>query len=221
MLVKPRVRKAKTIKQIVISPNNTKLGKIPSFSLPAITSCPGATTWCAGKCYADKVARIYKNAAKSYETNFVAARSNKDFPLLLDTELATLYNKGTRVFRMHVAGDFYDVKYIYDWVNIAKSNPGIMFYGYTRSWSVPNMLVHLEALRCLPNVILFASTDIATIGTAPKGWREAYAGDFPPLKVVKPKMIMCLEQAGKLPTCDVCKLCFNPKSTVDIYFKTH
>ena len=220
---KPIVKKKKykKLKAIAVSPNNTKLGKIPSFSLPAISSCPGATSWCTSKCYADKISRIYKNAAKAYLKNFHAAKSNKDFVSLMNTELDVLRKKGNRVFRMHVSGDFYDVKYIYDWVNIAKLNPDMQFYGYTRSWSVPGMLSHLEALRCLPNVILFASTDIATTSSIPTGWREAFAGDFPPLNLVKPKMIMCLEQAGKLPTCDACKLCFNTKSTVDIYFKTH
>jgi hypothetical protein len=218
-LVKPKRVKTKVIKTIIISPNNTKLGKIPSFSLPAISSCPGATTWCASKCYADKVARIYKNAAKSYETNFNATKNNKDFVLLMNTELVKLSNKGINIFRFHVSGDFYDVKYVYDWVNIAKSNPNMQFYGYTRSWSISNMLPHLEALRSLPNVILFASTDTATMGNIPNGWREAYAGDSKPGGT--PKMVFCLEQAGKLSTCDQCKLCFNTKSTVNIYFKTH
>lgn len=217
-LVKPKRVKTKAIKTIIISPNNTKLGKIPSFSLPAIDSCPGATTWCKSKCYADKVARIYKNAAKSYETNMIAT-SNISFVSLMNTELAKLTAKGVKVFRMHVAGDFYDVKYIYKWANIIKANPSIMFYGYTRSWSIPNMLPHLELLRGLQNVILFASTDTTTVGKVPSGWREAYAADNPLTN--KPKMIACLEQAGKVTSCDQCKICFNTKSTVNIYFKTH
>jgi hypothetical protein len=218
-LVKPKRVTAKVVKTIIISPNNTKLGKIPSFSLPAISSCPGATSWCSGKCYADKVSRIYKNAAKSYQTNFEAAKNNKDFVLLVNTELSKLSNKGIKTFRFHVSGDFFDVKYIHNWVSIAKTNPNMMFYGYTRSWSIPNMLPHLETLRGLQNVILFASTDMSTTQPIPTGWREAYAGDAQPLW--KPKMVFCLEQAGKLSTCDTCKLCFNPKSTINIYFKTH
>lgn len=217
-LVKPKRVTTKVIKTIIISHSNTKLGKIPSFSLPAITSCPGRTTWCSNKCYADKIARIYKNAAKSYEINFNATRSNKDFVLLMNSELNILSKKGCNTFRFHVSGDFYDVAYIHDWINIVKSNPAIMFYGYTRTWSIPNMLPHLEALRCLPNVILFASTDSSTFGNAPIGWREAYAGNA---KLNGKKMITCLEQAGKVPTCDKCRLCFNFKSTLNIHFKPH
>ena len=217
-LVKPRRVKTKVIKTIIISPSNTKLGKIPSFSLPAITSCPGKTVWCSKLCYADKVSRIYKNAAKSYETNLIAT-STSTFVSDMNVELGNLTKKGVKVFRWHVSGDMKDCKYIYDWVNIVKANPSMTFFGYTRSWSIPNLLPHLEVLRCLPNVILFASTDISTIGTIPSGWREAYASDTMPTN--KPKMIFCLEQAGKLDTCDKCKICFNQSSTINIYFKTH
>ena len=217
-LVKPKRVTTKAIKYIIISPNNTKLGKIPSFSLPAITSCPGRTTWCSTLCYADKISRIYKNAAKSYQTNYTAAQYKQNFVQHMNTEILKLYNKGIKVFRMHVSGDFYDVKYIHNWVSIANANPNMMFYGYTRSWSIPNMLSHLEALRGLHNVILFASTDDTTVGNVPAGWREAYAGS------VKPngkKMVTCLEQAGKVATCDKCKICFNTKSNLNIHFKPH
>lgn len=212
-----KVKKAKIVKRVVISPNNTKLGKIPSFSLPAISSCPGRTTWCSNLCYADKVARIYKNAAKSYETNMMATTA-VDFVTLMNDEITKLVNKGIKTFRIHVSGDFYDVKYIYRWVSIIQSNPEVMFYGYTRSWSVDNLLPHLETLRCLPNVILFASTDDTTIGGIPPGWREAFASDTKPNGK---KMVTCLEQAGKVATCDKCRICFNPKSNLNIHFLPH
>jgi len=217
MITVTKRKKIKIVKEIIISPNNTKLGKIPSFSLPAITSCPGKTQWCSTLCYADKIARIYKNAAKSYETNFDTAQFNLDFVDLMNAELLKLTKKGITTFRIHVSGDFYNVKYIYNWIKIIKANPHITFYGYTRSWSVPHMLSHLEALRSLQNVILFASTDGTTCNDVPNGWREAYAGDLKP----PTRTVTCLEQAGKVATCDKCKLCFNSKSTVNIHFKPH
>ncbi len=215
-LVKP---KRVVIKPLInISLKNTKLGKIPSFSLSAIESCPGKTTWCENKCYADKVERIYKNAEIAYRYNLLQARTNKDFVLLMNTELSKLSKKGIKKFRWHVSGDFFSVKYIYDWINIVKANPEIVFYGYTRTWSISNLLPHLEALRCLPNVILFASTDISTVGSIPSGWKEAWAGDLMPNK---PKLLFCLEQAGHVKTCEQCGICFNPASTANIYFETH
>ena len=38
---------------ITISPGNTKLGKIPNFSIPAGDTCPGKSDFCQG-CYAQK-----------------------------------------------------------------------------------------------------------------------------------------------------------------------
>lgn len=218
-IVTPKAKKITATKYVTISMANTKLGKIPSFSLPSITTCPGATSWCVKACYAQRLERQYKNVNKSYEMNLDTALNNKDFVLIMNTEISKLVNKGITTFRWHVSGDWVSCKYIYDWVNIVKSNPTMTFYGYTRSWCVPNLLPHLENLKKLSNVVLFASTDVTTTETVPLGWREAFAGDVMPNN--KPKMITCLEQAGKLDSCDKCKLCFNNKSTVNIYFKTH
>ena len=204
--------------ELNISMSNTKLGKIPSFSISAIDSCPGATTWCMKACYASKVERIYKVAANAYARNFEATKDS-DFVNLMNTEIAKLTKKGITTFRLHVSGDFYDVRYIYNWLKIVKANPTMTFFGYTHSWSVPNLLPHIGILRAQPNVILFASTDESTVGTPPKHWRIAFAGD----SSINPhtKMVACLEQTGKVKDCVACKICFNHVSTINIQFKVH
>jgi hypothetical protein len=202
----------------LISMSNTKIGKIPSFSISAIDSCPGATTWCSKACYAVKVERIYKGAAKSYEDNFNIAKS-PEFVSLMDIEIKKLLKKNITTFRLHVSGDFYDVRYIYNWIKLAKANPTMTFFGYTHSWGVSNLLPHIGIFRALPNVVLFASVDPSSTKTPPKHWRVAYAG--PKNLNVYPKMIDCLEQAGKIKDCAACKICFNPLSTVNIQFKVH
>jgi hypothetical protein len=202
----------------LISMSNTKIGKIPSFSISAIDSCPGATTWCAKACYAVKVERIYKCAEKSYAENFEVAKS-PEFFTLMDAEIKKLIAKNINTFRLHVSGDFFDVRYIYNWIKLAKANPSMTFFGYTHSWSVLSLLPHIGIFRALPNVVLFASVDESTVGKPPKGWRVAYAGD--PKLNTHPKMINCLEQAGKIKDCAACKICFNPISTVNIQFKVH
>ena len=198
--------------------SNTKIGKIPSFSISAIDSCPGATSWCSKACYAAKVERIYKNAATAYESNFNLTKE-PDFVKKMNIEIAKLTRKGVNVMRLHVSGDFYSVRYIYDWVKIAKANPTMTFFGYTHSWSVLNLLPHIGIFRALPNVVLFASVDESTTGRPPKNWRVAYAGNKQ--LNMYPKMIDCLEQVGKIKDCAACKICFNPISTVNIQFKVH
>ena len=39
---------------------------------------------------------------------------------------------GGRAVRIHDAGDFFDIRYFEDWVLIAKWNPNILFYAYTK-----------------------------------------------------------------------------------------
>jgi hypothetical protein len=206
------------VRKLTISHENTKIGKIPSFSISAIDSCPGKTTWCSKACYASKIERIYSCAKKSYENNFEIAQSS-DFVPMMKAELDKLVKKDTTTFRFHVSGDFFSVRYIYDWVKLVKAYPTITFFGYTHSWSVQNLLPHIGVLRSQPNVVLFASVDQSSTTTPPKHWRVAYAGDKQ--LNVYPKMIDCLEQTGKIKDCATCKICFNPISTVNINFKVH
>lgn len=215
-----KVRKVKqrVVKTISISMENTKIGKIPSFSLPALDSCPGKTTWCEKACYAAKIERVYRCAKKAYDLNFELVKGT-DFVATINEELTKLVKKGITTFRLHVSGDFYDVRYIYNWLKIVKANPTITFFGYTHSWSVLNLLPHLGILRAQPNVILFASTDESTVGNPPKNWRIAHAGDSSTNP--HPKMIKCLEQIGKVKDCAACKICFNHASTINIQFKVH
>ena len=54
--------------QISISHGNSKMGAIPSVSLPACITCnPSAP--CFKKCYAAKLERIYKNTRNAYARN--------------------------------------------------------------------------------------------------------------------------------------------------------
>lgn len=220
-VIKPkklRKVKAMVVKTISISMENGKIGKIPSFSLPAIDSCPGKTVWCEKACYAAKLERIYKCVKKSYNLNFDLVKGT-NFVSTMNNELSVLTKKGINTFRLHVSGDFFNVRYIYDWVKIVKANPTMTFFGYTHSWSVPELLAHIGVLRSQPNVVLFASVDKSTVGRPPKHWRIAFAGDKQ--LNIYPKMIDCLEQAGKVKDCAACKICFNTSSTVNIHFKVH
>ena len=62
--------------KVSISKGNSKMGSIPSVSLPPCTTCnPNAP--CFKKCYAVKIQRLYKTVKTAYENN-------------LDTELELL-----------------------------------------------------------------------------------------------------------------------------------
>ena len=217
-----------------VSENNTKLGKISSFSLPSITACPAHTKVCADICYAAKVEKIYKNAEKSYQIN-LSQIDHTDFVadlVIKLTKLSTKKKNPMTTFRWHVSGDIASVAYLYKMEQVMNQLPSVRFYAYTRNWAIPNWLPHLNTLRKLPNFTLIASVDdehVAQNLLPPSDWRVAYVGDKTPTDISKllgKKTIVCPNQANKTATvlCDTCKYCFNPKlnaTTASVYFIKH
>ena len=200
--------------KLKISARNTKLGKIPSFSMSAKTTCPSKTEWCEKHCYATKLERLYKNVKNTYKINYQATQKVS----FVNSMIREIKNSGQEVFRLHVSGDFFDVKYIYNWIKIAKTCPEITFYGYTRAWEHQDLIPHLGILNSLPNVVLFASMDETTVKNPPKTFRVAYAGDE---KADGIKAVMCPQQTGKIEFCKDCKICFNTKLNNNVFFTTH
>ena len=214
--------------EIKVSPNNTKLGKIASFSLPSITSCPGATNECVSTCYAVKLERIYSNVDNAYQLNLQAIK-DKNFVFSLSEEITRLTTKKTpiKTFRWHVSGDWSTIKYMYDCVSIMKKFPDITFYAYTRNWRLSNWLPHLDFLHALPNMTLFASIDDDTIKNnewPPNHYKVAYFGENKDTVKTKYNLLPCPNQTtNKL--CDSCKLCFNisykENKKINILFRKH
>ena len=211
--------------KVVISKSNSKLGKIPSFSMSAGVTCL-ESAWCKDKCYAKKLERIFPNVKKSYETNYVASQ-DKDFVTTMNSEISK--SKAT-TWRLHVSGDVYNIQYLYNWINIIKTNPTVSFYTYTHSWTNKDMLPHLEILKNLPNMTLFISVDESNRELAKEldnTWRLAFAGNdqIPALKTeFSTNFIQCPQQVKKGITCEKCKYCFNSKlanTTSSVLFQTH
>jgi hypothetical protein len=205
------------IRNITISRSNTKIGKIASFSVPTGGTCPGKTEWCHESCYAHRSEVQYLNVIASYKRNLTSSKLSS-FVRLTTLAIKAL-PKSYNLFRIHVAGDFYSVKYINKWIAIVKANPTMNFYAYTRSWRIPHLIPYLKKLSGLNNMSLLASTDIDTFNageSVPQGFREAYAGDIKPSN-----SILCLVQSKKSPSCAACKLCTKPGLKSTIYFKTH
>ena len=201
--------------QFHISPRNKKLGKIPSFSLPSISTCPGASEWCKKYCYAKGWPLAFFNKNR-YTTNL--ARSKKpDFAKTMIHRMriyATVSQIKYPPFRIHVSGDFYNEAYVNKWIRIVRTVPQIKFYAYTRSWIRPELLPSLEKLRSLPNMQLFASCD-KTMINPPEGWRIAWIEDDS-----RTEGLICPEQSGAKKNCADCKYCFMGKYN-DVIFKIH
>ena len=202
---------------------NTKVGpEVFCWSLPWVSTCPGATEACRAACYAKRFGR-FRNLSSMYANNLEAAES----PGFASEMVEEITRRDAKVVRIHVSGDFYSAAYVRKWVAIVKRLPGVAFYAYTRSFAVPRLLPALEALRGQPNVVLWWSTDLCTRGQVPEG-RIAYMSmsddDLPPEGVsmvfrvrrstVKKRLggvRVCPKESGSYPeglTCGTCRLCF-------------
>ena len=109
--------------------------KIFNFSIPAYktksgkVTCPFAAA-CVKYCYAQKgnytrFPIVQELMEKKYEIS-----KQNNFNSLMNAEIKK--KKATHV-RIHDSGDFYSVKYLQKWIQIAEFNPSIIFYAYTKS----------------------------------------------------------------------------------------
>jgi len=106
--------------------NNVRLFE---FNLPAVSSCPFADA-CKEFCYADKGTFKYPVVQAKYHSNYELTK-NKD--LFIKVVQSEIIKKRIEYVRIHSSGDFYNLKYLKAWLEIARSNPKVIFYGYTKS----------------------------------------------------------------------------------------
>ena len=124
---------------ISISPGNSKMGVIPSVSLPPIKTCPAGCP-CAKKCYAAKLCRIRKSVREAYERNLAAWN---DDPAAYELQVKAAACT-TRFFRWHVAGDIPGMEYLQMVFRIARELPGTEFLMFTKRYNLVNDLLYDE-----------------------------------------------------------------------------
>ena len=186
---------------------NLKIGLgVITYSKIALATCPGASVWCKKDCYAQRIHGVVEEFV--YRVNTVAGADVPDLP------------EDAKICRPHVSGDFDSVPYIERWVEIVKSRPDVVFWAYTRSWNVSELLPALMKLQALPNMQLFASMDHSTPNMPPDGWRIAWIdGDE---RIPKGVSLVCPEERKKVENCEKCGYCFRvPKTPRHVVFLKH
>lgn len=116
------------------------LVKILNFSIPAgndkITgkiTCPFAGK-CLSLCYAKKGAYAWSNVQLALHERYTASKET-DFVARITSELAKVKKDKQLYIRVHDSGDFYSPAYFAKWLEIARLNPAVRFYAYTKSHS--------------------------------------------------------------------------------------
>ena len=126
---------------VSISKGNSKMGFIPSVSLPPIVTCAHGCT-CAKKCYAAKLCRIYGTVRKAYARNLDILKNDMD-NYFTQVKAAAMVSK---YFRFHVSGDIPDMNYLDRMVKLAQELPGTTFLAFTKQYNFINNFLQYAAI---------------------------------------------------------------------------
>lgn len=204
---------------------NSKLGVlIHQWSIPAALAhiCVGATALCIKLCYATRNHFRRTGVKNALAANFQSLLRRN----FVSHTVAWIRANYVRNVRIHVSGDFHAASAVRKWQQIAKRNPNVRFFAYTRSWRKPAILAELRQFAQLPNVSLWFSCDRETgIPPRTRNVRRAYlmqTDDDRPrynvdlffrnnantvLKWVDGTLVCPSENGVTTTTCSQCRLC--------------
>lgn len=132
----------------LLGTGNTKLKKtakefgvkIFNFSIPAGNdkasgkiTCPFAGS-CLKLCYAKKGMYRFGNVERALSKRYEASKES-NFVERISNELSKVKKDKQIYVRIHDSGDFYSPTYFAKWLEIARLNPSVRFYAYTKSHS--------------------------------------------------------------------------------------
>lgn len=135
--------KKKKMEKIKLFTQNSDLkkGGIYGWTLPAhyvtltngtkFNCCPNAGI-CGAFCYAKSGTYMFSNVKKAHIQKLeLVLNHRQDWKRMINEELKLKKYDG-KYIRIHDAGDFFNIEYALDWVEIAQNNPQCIFYAYTK-----------------------------------------------------------------------------------------
>jgi hypothetical protein len=113
-----------------------------TWTLPALAAklstgknmlvCPSAGV-CAQLCYARSGTYNFSNVKKAHVRNLESIINDPEgWKAQLSNELKAKRYQGGKSVRIHDSGDFFSEQYFLLWLEIAKENPDVFFYAYTK-----------------------------------------------------------------------------------------
>lgn len=121
---------------IKVSRGNSKLGAIPSVSLPAGITCRHDCE-CARKCYAKKLERLRASVRKAYQCNYQVLKEHPN-TYWREVEASVMMS---RFFRFHVSGDIPDKDYLSRMIGVAERNPHCEILCFTKKFDIANCVI--------------------------------------------------------------------------------
>lgn len=117
---------------VSISCGNSKMGSIPSVSLPSVVTCRECD--CHKKCYARKLERLRPAVRNAYKRNLDILTSDPD-TYWREVEASIMMS---RFFRFHVSGDIPDSAYFDRMAEIAERNKHCQILCFTKKYEIVN-----------------------------------------------------------------------------------
>jgi len=199
----------------MFSRGNHKLPRnIAIFNIPEIKTCPGKTEACSQLCYAKKATRQYPKTLLQRKRNLRISISNQ----FVDRAIKELKRmRKVDTVRIHEAGDFYSQVYLDKWIVIATNIPKLIFFAYTKSYSLDYDLPK--------NFIVFYSSDWTTKHYSVQLRNQAIM--MPELKRklknTKLSMVFNKQKVFQCPgSCKSCDYCYtNPNKLKLVSFPLH
>lgn len=128
---------------VKISSGNSKMGAIPSVSLPAGVTCRQDCE-CSKKCYAKRLERMRPSVHQAYQHNYDLLTHDSD-TYWREVEASIMMS---RFFRFHVSGDIPDTAYFEHMVDIAHTNTHCEILCFTKKYDIVNS--HINIIGKLP-----------------------------------------------------------------------
>ena len=149
-----------------------------------------------------------------------AHRMSNDDQNLLQKRIYNELLKSTNqllLIRLHVLGDFFNVKYVKFWSIMLNTFKNIAIYGYTAN----NINSKIELSRDIAREIIKLNySENSHIRFSNDLKNKFSANSYDVVKPIKGESILCPVQEDKTANCGTCGLCWNQK-TQSIIFKTH
>ena len=118
---------------IKVSNGNSKMGNIPSVSLPTKITCRSDCD-CIKKCYARRLERMRPSVREAYQYNYKLLTEQPDI-FWREIEASIMMS---RFFRFHVAGDIVDNVYLAHMIDIAERNTHCEILCFTKKYELIN-----------------------------------------------------------------------------------
>ena len=115
-----------------------------NWNLPPVKTCPGAGD-CTKICFGLQGHYVGPSVKASMEENLRLSKQD-DFVERMSSEITwralNAMKRGKKMYvRVHDVGDYYSIDYARKWIEIAKQNPDVTFYSYTKSVPMWNELI--------------------------------------------------------------------------------